>query len=229
MPSIDLSRYEKKKTVPSTKTEGNKEGLLALLNRDISFGSKELSDKKKEYLYLELSSLLQAGINLKSSFELITTDQKKEKDKALFKTIEKTVLNGTAFSQALQQSGKFSLYEVYSRQIGEETGKLIEVLQDLAKFYQNKIKQRRKIVSALTYPCVVLSTSLGAVFFMLKFVVPMFGDVFKRFGGHLPWITEKIIGVSNAMENNFWRMVTVLAVIAAFIYFNRGTEQFRKI
>jgi type IV pilus assembly protein PilC len=68
----------------------------------------------------------------------------------------------------LQQTGKFSLYEVYSLQIGEETGKLIEVLADLAKFYQNKIKQRRKIVSALTYPCVVLTTSLGAVFFMLE-------------------------------------------------------------
>ena len=47
--------------------------------------------------------------------------------------------------------------EVYSLQIGEETGKLTEVLQDLARFYQNKIKQRRKNVSSLTYPCVVLS------------------------------------------------------------------------
>jgi type IV pilus assembly protein PilC len=96
-------------------------------------------------------------------------------------------LNGVTFSQALQQTGRFSLYEVFGLQIGEETGKLIEVLQDLAKYYQNKIKQRRKIVSALTYPCVVMTTPLGAVFFMLKFVVPVFGDVFKRFGGHLPW------------------------------------------
>jgi type IV pilus assembly protein PilC len=228
MPSIDLSRYEKKKVAKPSKAD-NGGGLMALLNRDISFGSKELSDKKKEYLYLELSSLLQAGINLKSSFELITADQEKEKDKELFIKIQETVLNGTTFSLALQQTGRFSLYEVFSLQIGEETGKLIEVLQDLAKFYQNKIKQRRKIVSALTYPCVVLSTSLGAVFFMLKFVVPMFGDIFKRFGGHLPWITEKIIGVSDAMEKNFFRFFILLVLIAAFIFFVRKTEQFRKI
>ncbi|MDB5146188.1 MAG: gspF [Mucilaginibacter sp.] len=228
MPSIDLSRYEKKKVAKLSKAD-NGGGLIALLNRDISFGSKELSDKKKEYLYLELSSLLQAGINLKSSFELITADQEKEKDKELFIKIQETVLNGTTFSQALQQTGRFSLYEVFSLQIGEETGKLIEVLQDLAKFYQNKIKQRRKIVSALTYPCVVLSTSLGAVFFMLKFVVPMFGDIFKRFGGHLPWITEKIIGVSDAMEKNFFRFFILLVLIAGFIFFVRKTEQFRKI
>ncbi len=229
MPSIDLSRYENKKVVKPSNADDSSGGLAALLNRDISFGNKELPDKKKEYLYLELSSLLQAGINLKSSFELITADQQKPKDKELYKNIQDSVLGGTTFSQALQQTGKFSLYEVYSLQIGEETGKLIEVLSDLAKFYQNKIKQRRKIVSALTYPCVVLTTSLGAVFFMLKFVVPMFGDVFKRFGGHLPWITEKIIGVSNAMESNFWRFIIFVAFIVGFILFTRKTEKFREV
>jgi type IV pilus assembly protein PilC len=228
MPSIDLSRYEKKKVDKPSQIDENG-GLMALLNRDISFGSKELSDKKKESLYLELSSLLQAGINLKSSFDLITADLQKEKDKELYQKIQDAVLGGTTFSQALQQTGKFSLYEVYSLQIGEETGKLIEVLQDLAKFYQNKIKQRRKIVSALTYPCVVMTSSLGAVFFMLKFVVPMFGDVFRRFGGKLPWITEKIIGISNAMENNFWWVIILLSLITGFILFTRKTEKFREV
>ena len=157
------------------------------------------------------------------------TDQPNAKDKALYQTIQQAVLGGATFSSALQQTKKFSLYEVYSLQIGEETGKLIEVLQDLAKFYNNKIRQRRKIVSALTYPCIVLTTSLGAVFFMLKFVVPMFGDIFKRFGGKLPWITEKIIGVSNGIQNNFWRVFIVLLLIAGFIFFTRKTEKFRQI
>jgi type IV pilus assembly protein PilC len=67
------------------------------------------------------------------------------------------------------------------------------------------------------------------VFFMLKFVVPMFGDVFKRFGGKLPWITEKIIGISNAMENNFWRVMIFILLIVAFILFTRKTEKFREI
>jgi type IV pilus assembly protein PilC len=227
MPSIDLSRYEPEKK-PKAPKQSSESSLLTLLNKDISFGSRELSDKKKEALYLELSSLLLAGINLKSSFELITADQEKEKDKQLFSTIQEAVLKGVPFSQALEQTGKFSIYEVYSLQIGEETGKLTEVLGDLAKFYQNKIKQRRKIVSALTYPCVVLSTSLGAVFFMLKFVVPMFGDVFKRFGGQLPWITEKIISISQAMENNFYGFVTIIAIIAGLIWYSRKTERYRQ-
>jgi type IV pilus assembly protein PilC len=229
MPSIDISRYEKKKKSSKSSPVDQGGGFIALLNRDISFGSKELSDKKKEYLYMELSMLLQAGINLKSSFELISSDQEKESDKALFNTIQDKVLNGSTFSKALEQSGKFSLYEIFSIQIGEETGKLTEVLKDLATYFQNKIKQRRKIVSALTYPCVVLSTSLGAVFFMLKFVVPMFGDVFKRFGGQLPWVTEKIISISQAMENNFLTFVFFLTALIVTLYLVRKTEQYRKL
>jgi type IV pilus assembly protein PilC len=228
MPGIDLSRYEnKKKAKPATGTEES--GLVALLNRDISFGGNSLNDKKKEAFYLELSSLLQAGINLKSSMELVTADQEKEKDRNLFKQIQNDVLTGSSFSAAIGQSGKFTLYEMYSLQIGEETGKLTEVLEDLARFYQNKIKQRRKIVSSLTYPCVVLSTSLGAVFFMLKFIVPMFGDVFKRFGGHLPWITEKIISISKAMEDNFWKGFIILLTIVVSVYASRKTERFRQL
>jgi len=202
---------------------------MELLNKDISFGSKELNDKKKESLYLELGSLLRAGVNLKSSFELITADLKNDRDKALYQSIQDDVLHGVSFSQALQKSGRFSLYEIFSLQIGEESGKLIEVLQDMATFYKNKIKQRRKIVSALTYPIVVMCTSFGAVFFMLKFVVPMFGDVFKRFGGQLPWITAKIIGVSKGMQEYFpWFMLFVLLVFIG-IFSARKTEQYRKV
>jgi type IV pilus assembly protein PilC len=228
MPSIDLSRYaDKKKAKPAS--GGSSGGLIALLNRDISFGSKELSDKKKEALYLELGSLLEAGINLKSGLELVTADQQKEKDKKLFQDIQQKVLAGSALSEALRQSDKFSLYEIYSLQIGEETGKIIEVLEDLAKFYQNKIKQRRKIIASLTYPCVVFCTSLGAVFFMLKFVVPMFGDVFRRFGGHLPWITQQIIDISQALGKYFWPVFIVVLLIVIGIFSLRKTIQFRQI
>jgi len=229
MPSIDISRYPAKKKIKAPGNKPQDGGIMALLNKDISFGKKELSDKKKENLYLELSSLLEAGINIKSSLELIIGDEQNQKDKKVLDRIQSDVLAGSSFSHALRQTGMFSLYEVFSLQIGEESGKQIEVLLDLARFYQNKIKQRRKIVSALTYPCIVLSTSLGAVFFMLKFVVPMFGDVFKRFGGKLPWMTEKILAISEALEHGFFKVVVVFLIAAFLVYRVRNTERFRSV
>ncbi|WP_290304575.1 type II secretion system F family protein [Mucilaginibacter flavus] len=229
MPTIDLSQYKKKKAPKSSepKKEG---GLLAFLNQDISFGNGQLNDKKKEYLYLELSSLLLAGINLKTSLELVTAEQENENDRKLFTVIQKNVLtNGIALSKALEKSGKFSLYEVYSIQIGEETGQLAVVLQDLAKYYQGRIKQRRKIISTLSYPCMVLLSSFGAVYFMLKVVVPMFADVLKRFGGELPWITELVISISKGMEKYFFPIFILITAIVVVLFRVRKTETYRKV
>src|SRR5690606_7993877 len=118
----------------------------------------------------------------------------------------------------MQQAGKFSDYEFYSIRIGEETGRLAEVLTDLAKFFKSKIQQRRKIISAVTYPVMVLCTSLGAVFFMIQFVVPMFADVCQRFGGKLPWITALIIKLSGTFDTYFiWILLLIAGIITFFI------------
>lgn len=224
MPSIDISRYQKKKQ-PVNKAGGA--DLFAFLNKDISFGSKQVSDKKKEGLYVELSTLLLSGIDLRTSLELILVDQEQAKDKALFEGIRQRILSGLALSEALKETGRFSDYEYYSIRIGEETGKLGDVLTDLAKYYKSKIQQRRKIVSAVTYPAIVLLSSLGAVFFMIKFVVPMFADVFLRFGGKLPWITALIISFSGWFDRYFIFLVLIIAVLGIIYAFKRKSDWFR--
>jgi type IV pilus assembly protein PilC len=225
MPSIDISRYQKKK--PQKKQEDK--DLFAFLNKDISFGSKQVSDKKKEGLYVELSTLLLSGIDLRTSLELILVDQEQAKDKVLFEGIRQRILNGLSLSDALRETEKFSDYEYYSIRIGEETGKLGEVLTDLAKFYKSKIQQRRKIISAVTYPAIVLLSSFGAVFFMIKFVVPMFADVFLRFGGKLPWITAMIISFSGWFDRYFIFIILLFVAMVVLYFFNRKKEWFRNV
>lgn len=225
MPSIDVSRYQKKKQ-PTAKVDGY--NLFAFLNKDISFGSKQVSDKKKEGLYVELSTLLLSGIDLRTSLELILVDQEQAKDKALFEGIRQRILSGFALSEALKETERFSDYEYYSIRIGEETGKLGDVLTDLAKYYKSKINQRRKIVSAVTYPAIVLFSSVGAVFFMIKFVVPMFADVFLRFGGKLPWITALIISFSGWFDRYFMFMILIVVIMFIVYFLKRKTPWFRK-
>lgn len=226
MPSIDISQYQKKKR-PDPKPE--EAGLFAFLNKDISFGSKQVPDKKKESLYVELSTLLLSGIDLRTALELILVDQEQAKDKVLFEGVRGRILSGLALSEALKETGKFSDYEFYSIRIGEETGRLGEVLTDLAKYYKSKIQQRRKIVSAVTYPAIVLLSSMGAVFFMIKFVVPMFADVFLRFGGKLPWITAAIISFSGWFDRYFGWLLLLIVAITVLYFLKRRTEWFRRI
>lgn len=236
MSKVNISSYKAKKKVVtssknSTKEQSTKEAfdLMAFLNKDIQlFGNGQLSDKKKEEFYLEFSTLLLSGIDIRTAFDLILVDQKKEKTGRIFLAIKEDVVQGATLSQAVQASNKFSAYEYQSIRIGEETGKLDEILRELALYYKSKISQRRKIISALTYPCIVLFTSIGAVFFMLKFVVPMFADVFTRFGGELPWITAAILKASNFIDSTIGWFLLFLITIVVFTYTQRNKLWYRK-
>src|SRR5690606_6602591 len=187
-----------------------------------------LADRKKEEFYLEFSTLLLSGIDIRTAFDLILVDQKKGKDADTFTSIRNEVVKGATLSTAIEQSGKFSNYEFQSVRIGEATGKLGEVLRELALYYKSKIAQRRKIISALTYPVIVLCTSLGAVFFMLKYVVPMFADVFTRFDGELPAITAFILRLSDFLDRTFGWVLLGMAVTGIFLYINRQKTWYRK-
>ncbi len=200
----------------------------AFLSKDISFGSG-LSDKVREQFYLELNSLLEAGIDIRSSLELIVENQAKPRHKNIFKVVLLYIINGDTFSSALQKMNKFSMYEYFSIQIGEETGKLVNVLAELANYFKKKIKQRRQIIGAITYPAIVLLVAFGAVSFMLTFVVPMFSDVFKRFGGDLPMPTKIVVHLSAIIKSYLgWTLLFVLGLLVV-MYYQRKNDIYRKL
>ena len=168
----------------------------ALLSRDIRVGGRRgPSAKQREGLYQELGMLLSAGIDIKTALDLQVAQHRPPLQTTLA-GLRDAVVGGSTVAAALQQSGQFSAYEYHSVRIGEETGRLAVILQELARYYTRQIKQRRQLVQALAYPVLVLATAAGAVLFMLRFIVPMFADVFRRFGGELPPLTRAIVGLA---------------------------------
>lgn len=225
MASIDLRQISAGSKPAAAPSAGRWSDML---NKDISWSGSGLNDKRKEAFYLEMSILLAAGLDLKSALDLIAEDQRKASEMAIFADVRNSVLRGKALSEALQETRQFSIYEYCSIQIGEETGKLPVILKELAVYHQKKTRQRRQIVQALTYPGLVLATSFAAVFFMLNFMVPMFADVFKRFGGKLPWITQLILDTSHVFSTYAWMCFVVGAIAGGLMWKNRKKDWFRK-
>ncbi|HVD97206.1 MAG TPA: type II secretion system F family protein [Cytophagaceae bacterium] len=225
--AVDITKVKtnQKIATPASKEE---KGIFDFLNKDISLFGNNLSDKKKEAFYHELHILLTAGVDIRSTLDLIAFEQTSEKDKTLFIGIRDQVTKGSTLSDAVQNTGKFSIYEYHSLRIGEESGKLSVVLKELADFFQSNINLRRQIVGALTYPAIVLCTSFGAIFFMLNFIVPMFADVFKRFGGKLPFITSVIVDMSNWIGSYFYLVFLILAIVVGFLISQRKHLWYRK-
>jgi type IV pilus assembly protein PilC len=221
-----IAASKKKHTAGVVKKEDGAESV-SWLNKDISFGAS-FSNTKKHLFYEELSVLLGAGMDIQSSFELIEEEQLKEKDRQIIHSIKQAIVAGKSLSEALKAAGHFSPYEYYSVQIGEETGKTVQVLADLSVYFQRLLKQRRQLVSALTYPSIVMCTAGGSIFFMLNYMVPMFSEIFKRFKGDLPAITKAIIYLSDLMKTYFLLVLIGMIGVTVFFYMNKKTDWFRK-
>jgi type IV pilus assembly protein PilC len=127
----------------------------------------------------------------------------------------------------MKKSGHFISYEYQSIRIGEETGRLKEVLQHLAKFYADKVKLKRQLTGVFTYPAFVLMITIGVLYFMLNSVVPMFEDVFKQFGQELPYLTQKIIWLSKHFSSFLMIFVFILITLGIYGYSQRKEIWFR--
>lgn len=226
--AIEVKQIKPKKNVMVNKDKTIIAKLFILLNKDISLFSKGLSDKKKESLYGELSILLSSGIDMRTSLEIIMEEQTITSMKLMFKQVYDRVIGGQSISDALLQTGKFSLYEYHSLRIGEESGRMKEVLADLTLYFSKKIKQKRQLSGVFTYPAMVILTALVVVVFMLKFIVPMFTEVFSRFDGELPPLTKLIINMSDSFSRNLGLLIFILTGIFVTAWYFRKKEWYRR-
>ncbi len=198
--------------IQATKTvsETSENKSPSILKKEINWFNKPFANKIKEDFYTELSVLLNAGVNLKNSLELLGKSQKKKRNKETLIAIANDIVSGKSLSEAIEKHKSFTEYEYYSLKIGEETGTLARVSEQLGHFFARKNEQRRNLVGALTYPAIILSTAVLVVVFMLQFVVPMFQDIFKQQQVELPSITKFIISVSEFVKHYGWFILLML-------------------
>jgi len=224
-------KLEHTASIPQKSTE--RDWLANTLQKEVTLFGKSFGNKKKEDFYTELAVLLKAGINLKDSLSLIQENQKKEKLKFFFGEMVDSLVSGKSFFEILRTKKEFTEYEYYSIKIGEETGTLSRIIEELGKFFARKNEQRRGLINALTYPIIILVTAVMVVIFMLRMVVPMFEDIFKQNNVDLPAITRMIVSASNFIKDYGLIMLLILVGLivlrksfAKKVWFKRRKDYF---
>ena len=178
----------------------------------------KFGNKKKLQFFADLSVLLSSGVDIVSSLNLVEDNFTNESDQKVIQQIRRELSNGESLSFAMNKTKKFSPYEYHSIEIGEETGTLNTVVENLVNYYKRVIEQKKKIISAFSYPVLVLLTAFGALSFMLGFVVPMFEEIFSRYGHDLPWITKSVIKISETFSEN-GLIILIVVIILSFVVF----------
>lgn len=225
--NINIADLQKQKPKAKVKKKASS-NAFDFLNKDISFSGSGLKEKQKEEFYSELGMLLSSGIDMRSALKIICEEQSKKKEKAIFDKLFEDLLAGENLSESMKSSGHFSSYECYSLGIGEETGRLNEILNDMASYFSSRIKQRRQLISTFTYPIIVVVTALLVVIFMMNFIVPMFVDIFKRFSGELPALTQWVMDASKAFNKNFVYFIFIALSLVIGLIAVKNKHWYRK-
>ncbi|WP_298487858.1 type II secretion system F family protein [uncultured Maribacter sp.] len=217
---INISSYKIKEREAVQKKEPNSGFLKIELN-------KGFSDKNRVEFYKEFATLLISGVDFRQALEILKEGQKKKVHQELIGDITRAVVLGRSLYEALKDSGKFTAYEYFSVKIGEETRKLGEVLAELSQYFDRKVKMKRQIISVLTYPAFVLVLTFGVLYFMLRFVVPMFATVFRQFGKELPELTKKVIFLSENFSAITYGFLGFFAILIGAHYVLRNKENYK--
>lgn len=193
--------------------------------------SNEMRYKDLTFLLTQLSTYIKSGIPLADSIKILEDQTKSKKKKDLFKRISYELNTGANFSEALARQGNvFPKLLINMLKASELTGNLTESLDDMAAYYKTADSNRKQIISALTYPSVVLVVSMIVLTFLLLFVVPQFVNIFNQLGAKLPGITKFLINVSIFVKNNIIKLVLALAAIIIIqIVMYKNIKQFRYV
>src|SRR5262245_31012768 len=156
--------------------------------------------KTQEFLVFnqELATLLRAGMPLVQSLDLLKSRVTSPVFRRVLDDVHERVRSGTALSDAFAaQDDLFPRVYTASLLAGERSGNLDAVLRRYVEYTKIIATVKRKTLSALVYPAILITLALELVAIIVLKVVPSFADFYGSFGAELPLITRIILKVSD--------------------------------
>jgi general secretion pathway protein F len=201
-------------------------GLIPMRTRVAGGLSTYLERRKKKGFGLkdvalvtrELATLLEAGLTLDRSLQILIDLADDEGKARLLGTLQEAVRGGAVFSDALERHPEvFSKLYVNMVRAGEVSGALDAVLSRLADYLEQSQALRETVKSALVYPSILVAVAALSLVVLLMFVVPQFKQLFADLGAALPLPTQIVIGIGDLFREYWWLLVAFAALLAALV------------
>jgi type IV pilus assembly protein PilC len=171
------------------------------------FGSSKVKTKDIAIFFRQFSVMIDAGLPLVQCLEILAANQENTTFQKTLTGVRTTVEGGATLANAMRQYPKvFDDLTTNMIEAGETGGILDIILQRLAAYVEKAVKLRSAVKSALIYPVAVVSMAFLIVGALLKWVVPIFANLFAGLGVTLPLSTRIVMGLS-AFVGQFWWFV----------------------
>jgi type IV pilus assembly protein PilC len=169
-----------------------------------------LKTKQIMIMTRQLSTLIDAGLPLLRSLNVLLAQLKPCKLRDVLREVSADIQQGSTFAEGLAKHPRaFDRLYVNMVRAGEVGGMLEVVLSRLAVFMERRQALKRRVRGALVYPIAVIVIASGIVSFLLVKVVPIFADVFADFGGDLPAPTKFLMNAGQFMQYQWWMLLLV--------------------
>ncbi len=164
----------------------------------------------------QLETMLDSGLPLLSALEILHQQSTHPRLKAAIDRVRADVEQGSTLTEAMRKHPRV-FPPLYANLIhaGEEGGLIVPMLDRLATLLESEAETEQRIRSATFYPILIIVELLLAFTVLLKFVLPRFASLFRKFGAELPLPTRILIGLSDATERYWLPGIVFLAAAAA--------------
>jgi len=188
-----------------------------------TFGSGRVKVKEIAIFFRQSSVMIDAGLPLVQCLEILAANQENQSFQKTLTGVRTTVEGGATLANAMRgYPNVFDDLTTNMIEAGETGGILDVILQRLATYVEKAVRLKSAVKSALIYPVAVVGIAGLIVAALLKWVVPIFANLFAGLGVALPLPTRIVIGLSGFV-GSFWWVIIAAAVGLVF-----GLKQIRK-
>ncbi len=180
--------------------------------------SQTLKIKSKDIVLMtrQLATLLEASTPLVESIEIVANQVKNKNLVYVLYGLKEEIIQGRRLGNAMKKfPGVFSDTYISMVSAGDSSGNLDTVFNKLADYLEESAAIKQKVVSALTYPIILIGFSIIVIISLLAFVLPSVVNQFIKAGADLPLITKILLSISN----NIVLIIIIGFIIASSLYY----------
>jgi type IV pilus assembly protein PilC len=172
----------------------------------------------------QLSTMVSSGMTILRSLSVLESQTKSKLLKDTLAAVRGDVEAGLLLSDALERHPKiFNPLYVAMVKAGEAGGLLESSLLRVADQLEKDASLRRQVRAATIYPTLVITFAIGVMLALVAFLIPVFQNVFKQFGGHLPTLTQFMVGMSSVIRHQWYLVLfVVVGVVVGFFKWKKS-------
>jgi type IV pilus assembly protein PilC len=190
--------------------------------------SPKVKLRDKAIFIRQLSTMISAGVPIGGALQILIEQTGQKRLKRVIKKIYTRVSSGSSLSLAIAEHPKY--FDALTSSLiksGEESGTLDSTLSQLAAFIEDQEILKKKIISAMTYPAVVITIAVLVMGVMVVVVIPQFQKAFSSMNVELPKLTRMIFDFGTWAQNNWYYAIAVAVLIVILIHILRRIPALR--